>query len=182
MSDSSSSKPWGCLAAFDSPERLLAAARAAHTAGYRRMEAYTPLPVEGLEEALGRSEHSWVPWLMLLGAILGGVFGYWIQWYTAVVDFPINVGGRPLNSWPAFLVITFEFTILGSALAGFIGWMALCRLPQPYHPVFNATGFDLASRNRFFLCIEASDPAFDLTRTSDFLLSQQALEVAEVTP
>lgn len=94
-------KLWGCLAAFDSPERLLAAAQAAHAAGYRQLEAYTPFPVDGLEEALGRSEHSWVPWLMLLGAILGGIFGYWIQWYTAVVDFPINVGGRPLNSWPA---------------------------------------------------------------------------------
>jgi hypothetical protein len=170
---------YGLLAEFDSSERLIEAARRAHQAGYRRMDAYTPLPVEGLAEALG-FQHNRLPWIVLLGGIAGAVAGYLMQYAMNVVDYPVNVGGRPMHSWPSFIVITFEMAILGAAVSAVLGMLALNGLPTPYHPVFNVERFALASRDRFFLCIEAADARFDRDRTREFLASLQAREVSDV--
>jgi hypothetical protein len=158
----------GLMAEFEKPEDLLAATRRAYAEGYRRMDAYTPLPVEGLAEALGFHE-TWVPLIVLIGGLLGCLGGFFLQYWTMAVDYPLNVGGRPLNSWPAFIPVTFELTILVAALSAVFGLLALCGLPMPYHPVFNVRRFELASRNRFFLCIEARDPRFDPEVTKQFL-------------
>ncbi len=159
---------YGLMAEFDSPEALLAAARRAFAEGYRRMDAYTPLPVEGLAEALGLHDTK-VPLIVLVGGILGCLGGFSLQYWTMAVDYPLNVGGRPFNSWPAFIPVTFELTILMAALFAVFGLLALCGLPMPYHPVFNVPRFELASRNRFFLCIQARDPRFDREATRQFL-------------
>jgi hypothetical protein len=177
----SDTKTYGLMASFDSPEALISAARASRDAGYRKLDAYSPMPIEGLSEAIdfGRAK---LPWLVLLGGIAGAIAGYGLQYFTSVIDYPWNVGGRPFHSWPAFIPVTFEFTILFAALAAVFGMMALNGLPQPYHPVFNAPGFELASRDRFFLCIEAEDPQFDDGQTRQFLESLQPLEVVDVEP
>jgi hypothetical protein len=159
---------YGLLAEFEQAESLLDAARGAYAAGYRRMNGYTPFPVEGLSEALGQKS-SRVPLLTLLGGIAGGSGAYFMLWYASVVSYPINVGGRPLHSWPAFIPITFELAILSAAFAAFLGMLALNGLPHPYHPLFNVAEFKLASRNRFFLCIQARDELFDLVETRHFL-------------
>ena len=161
---------YGLMAEFRSPETLLAAARRASGEGFKRMDAYTPFPVEGLAEAIG-FHRTRVPLIVLLGGIVGCLGGFFLQYWVAVVDYPINVGGRPLNSWPAFIPVTFEMTILVAALSAFLGVLALNGLPMPYHPVFNVEQFELASRNRFFLCIEAADPLFDRDGTWKFLQS-----------
>src|SRR5438477_4705919 len=152
---------YGLMAEFDDPNAIVVAARRAYTEGYRRMNAYSPFPIEELSEAIG-FHHNRLPLIVLIGGILGGLSGYLLQYYTAVIDYPINIGGRPLHSWPAFIPITFEMTVLGAALFAVLGMLALNGLPMPYHPVFNAPRFELASRNRFFLCIETRDPKFDL--------------------
>jgi hypothetical protein len=170
---------YGLMAEFETHEQLLDAARRAHEIGYRRMDGYTPFPIEGLPQALGR-KRTLVPLIVLLGGIVGGFGGYFMEWYASVVSYPINVGGRPLHSWPSFIPITFELTILGAALSAFFGALAMNKLPQPYHPVFNVPHFERASIDRFFLCIEASDPKFDLIETRKFLEGLKALEVAEV--
>lgn len=170
---------YGLMAEFDDPDDLLAAARRAREAGYRRMDAYSPFPVEGLAEALDFRDTR-VPEIVLAGGIIGGVGGFFMQWFATRVFYPINVGGRPLNSWPAYIPITFELTVLLAAFAALFGLLILNGLPQPYHPVFNAPGFQLASRDRFFLCIEAADPRFDRTATARFLLDLRPLHVAEV--
>ena len=139
-----------------SHEQLLEAAHEARDQGYQRMDAYTPFPVEGLPEALGR-KRTRVPLIVLIGGILGGG-GYFMEWYANVVSYPFNIGGRPLHSWPSFIPITFELTILCAALSAFFGSPALNKLPQPYHPIFNTPRFGRASIDRFFLCIEADDP------------------------
>jgi hypothetical protein len=169
----------GLLAEFMRPDDLLAATRRAYTAGYRRMDAYTPFPVEELAEALG-SRRTWVPAIVLAGGIAGGAGGFAMQYYATVIDYPLNVGGRPLNSWPAYIPITFELTILAAAVAALLGMLALNRLPQPYHPVFNVPEFARASQDRFFLCIEATDPLFDRAGTAHFLDSLGAREVRDV--
>lgn len=172
---------YGLLAEFTTPERLLEAVRVAHTEGYRRMDAYTPMPVEGLAEAIGLGK-SRVPLIVLLGGLTGCFGGFFLQWWIAVLDYPINVGGRPLNSWPSFIPVTFELTILLSAFAAIGGLFALCRLPWPHHPVFNVPGFERASQDRFFLCIEAQDPRFDPQATRRFLEGlgpQGVMDVAE---
>ncbi len=170
---------YGLMAEFRSPESLLAAARRASGEGFKRMDAYTPFPVEGLAEAIG-FHHTRVPLIVLIGGIVGCLGGFFLQYWVAVIDYPINVGGRPLNSWPAFIPVTFEMTILVAALSAFLGVLALNGLPMPYHPVFNVERFELASRNRFFLCIEAVDPLFDRDRTARFLEGLQPEGVYEV--
>lgn len=151
---------YGLMAEFDTPTALVAAARRAYQAGYRRMDAYSPFPIEELHEAIG-AHHTRLPLLVLLGGLAGGLGGYALQYWVSAVAYPINVGGRPFHSWPAFIPVTFECTILVAALSAVLGMLALNGLPMPYHPVFNAPRFALASRNRFFLCIEARDPRFD---------------------
>jgi hypothetical protein len=178
---SASANIHGLLAEFTTPEALLAATRQAYDAGYRRMDAYSPFPVEGLAEALG-SRHTWVPAIVLAGGVAGGVGGFAMQYYAAVIDYPLNVGGRPFNSWPMFIPITFELTILAGALAALIGMLALNGLPRPYHPVFNVDSFGRASQDRFFLCIEAADPRFDRDQTAHFLDGLGAREVSDVAP
>ena len=170
---------YGLLAEFDRPEDLLAAAYRAHDEGYRRMDAYTPFPVEGLAEAIG-FQRDRLPLLVLIGGIAGALVGFLTQYWAAVIDYPINVGGRPFNSWPSFIPVTFEVTILFAALTAVLGMLALNRLPMPYHPLFNAPRFALATRNRFFLCIEAADPRFDRDGTRRFLEGLTAREVTEV--
>ncbi len=170
---------YGLMAEFTSPEALLAACRRAYAEGFRRMDAYTPFPIEGLAEAIG-FRRTKVPLIVLIGGVLGCIGGFYLQYWVAVIDYPINVGGRPLNSWPSFIPVTFELTILIAALFAFFGLLALNKLPMPYHPVFNVPSFELASRNRFFLCIEAGDPKFDLEQTSKFLEGTGAQGVHEV--
>ena len=170
---------YGVMAEFDSPTALVAAARAAREQGYRKLDAYSPFPIEELSDALHLHRNK-LPLIVLIGGIMGCIAGYLLQYYVTVIYFPINVGGRPLNSWPAYIVITFEVTILFAALSTVLGMLALCGLPMPYHPVFNVPRFALASRNRFFLCIEAADPMFDHDRTSEFLETLGPREVSEV--
>jgi hypothetical protein len=172
---------YGLMAEFDSPEALLKAARRAFAAGFRNMDAYSPFPVEGLAEAIG-FHRTRVPLIVLIGGILGCLGGFYLQYWVSVIDYPINVGGRPLNSWPSFIPVTFEVTILAAALSAFFGVLALNRLPMPYHPVFNVDRFELASRNRFFLCIEAKDRKFDLEDTRKFLEEVGSQGVYEIEP
>ena len=171
---------YGVLAEFDGADALVAAARAARADGWTIVEAYTPLPIHELNDALGHRNR--LPLLVLLGGILGGAGGYFLQYYASVVDYPIDVGGRPLHSWPAFIVPAFECCILGAALTAVLGMLALSGLPQPYHPVFNVPLFELASRNRFFLMLLARDPRFEVERARGFLRSQASITVVDVPP
>jgi hypothetical protein len=170
---------YGLLAEFPGGESLLEAARRARERGYRSMDAFTPFPVEGLSEALGH-RRSLLPWIVLAGAISGGLAGYGLQLYLTLFHYPINVGGRPLHSWPAFIPITFELAVLGGALAAVLGMLALNRLPTPYHPLFAAPGFERATQNGFFFCLEAADPLFDRSETRRFLHELGPVEVIEV--
>jgi hypothetical protein len=170
---------YGLMAEFDGPDAIVTAAERAHKEGYRKMDAYTPFPVEELAEALGHHKRL-LPWIVLAGATLGGLAGYALQYFATVLYYPINVGGRPLHSWPAFIPVTFELTILGGAVAAVVGMLALNGLPMPYHPVFNATRFEHATRDKFFLCIESVDPRFSRPDTKTFLESLGASEVTEV--
>lgn len=170
--------PYALLAEFAAPQALLDAARAAR-ARYRDVDAYSPHSMEGLAEALGFRGNR-VALVTLLGGIAGGIGAYALQWYSAVIDYPIDAGGRPLDSWPAFIPATFELTVLGAALAAFVGMLALNRLPRLHHPIFNAPDFDLASRNRYFIAIAASDPQFDVHGTRAFLENLNPLRVIEV--
>ena len=167
------------MAEFEEHEQLLEATKRAFAAGYREMDAYSPFPVEGLAEALGH-DYTPVPLITLLGGMLGGLGGYFMEWIAMARLYPLNVGGRPYNSWPNFIPITFELTILIASLSAFASVLFLCRLPQPHHPVFNAPGFERASRDRFFLCIEAQDPQFNLAGTRGFLQSLKPVNVSEV--
>jgi hypothetical protein len=170
---------WGLLAEFEGPGPLLAAAAEVRDAGYRRIDAHTPYPVEGLPEALGLRPTR-LPLLVLLGGIAGGTGAYLMQWYSMVIDYPLNVGGRPLHSWPSFVPITFELTVLIAGLTAVIGMLALNGLPMPYHPLFNVPRFALATRDRFFLSIAARDPRFDRAETARLLKAAGAREVTEV--
>jgi len=172
---------YGLIAEFDNPEALVGAARCAFAEGFRKMDVYSPFPVEGLAEALG-FHRTRVPLIVLTGGILGCLGGFFLQYWLAVIDYPINVGGRQLNSWPSFIPVTFELTILIAALSAFFGVLALNGLPMPYHPVFNVERFELASRNRFFLLIEAADPRFDSAGTRRFLENIGSHGVYEVEP
>jgi hypothetical protein len=172
---------YGLIAEFENPTELVNAARAAREHGYRRLDAYSPFPIEELNDAL-HLHHNKLPLIVLLGGIVGGTLGYLLQYYVTVVYFPINIAGRPLHSWPSYIVITFEMTILFAALSAVLGLLGLCGLPMPYHPVFNVPRFALASRNRFFLCVQARDPLFDREKTSAFLETLEPREVSEVAP
>ncbi len=170
----------GLMVEFREPGELVAAAKRCHAAGFRKMDAYTPFPIEELAEALGFHTRGRLPKLVLLGGVLGAVGGFLLQYWTSAVDYPLNIGGRPLNSWPAFIPITFETTILGAALTAVFGMLALNGLPMPYHPVFNVPEFALASRDRFFLCIEARDPLFKFIETRRFLEGLSPSKIYEV--
>jgi hypothetical protein len=170
---------YGLMAEFENPTDVVEAARATYDAGYRRINAYSPYPIEELAEAIG-FHRTRLPVIVLIGGIIGGLVGYGLQYYVAVIDYPINVGGRPLHSWPSFMPITFEMTVLFAAFAAVFGMLALNKLPQPYHPVFNAERVALASRDRFFLVIEARDPKFDHDKARQFLESLNPKEVVDV--
>lgn len=169
---------FGVLAEFKSGEALLAAIGAAQAAGFTRMEAYTPLPMHEVSHALGQEND--LPKYVLGGGILGAVTGFGLQYYASVVHYPINVGGRPLNSWPSFIPVTFELTILFAALTAVFGMLALNGLPRPHHPVFGVPGFELASRDRFFLLVLHYDPCFDADKALATLRATSALSVQEV--
>ena len=170
---------YGLMAEFDNPTALVNAARTAREKGYRKLDAYSPFPIEELSDALHLHKNK-LPLIVLIGGILGGLTGYLLQYYVTVIYFPINIAGRPLHSWPAYIIITFELTILFAAISAVFGLLALCGLPMPYHPTFNVPRFALASRNRFFLCIESGDPLFDHDKTSEFLETLGPREVSEV--
>ena len=170
---------YGLMAEFDDPTALVAGATRAREAGYTRLDAYSPYPIEELHHAL-HMESTKLPLLVLIGGLLGCVGGYALQYWVSAITYPINVGGKPFHSWPAFVPVTFECTILAAALTTVLGMLALNGLPQPYHPVFNVPRFALASRNRFFICIEASDPKFDLEETRRFLETLNPREVTTV--
>ena len=167
------------MAEFDSAKALVSATQAAYDEGYAKVDAYTPFPIEELSDILRLHENK-LPRIVLFGGIIGGLAGYLLQYFITVVYFPINVGGRPLHSWPSYIIVTFELTILFGCIAAFLGMLALCGLPSPYHPVFNVPRFATASRDRFFLCIEATDPLFDRSTTWRFLQSLDSREVSEV--
>ena len=169
----------GIIGEFESPEALVKAANDAREAGYSCMDAYAPYPVDGLARALGR-KRTWVPAFVLAGGILGGVGGYFLQVYALAIDYPLNIGGRPLHSWPAFIPITFELTVLSASIIGMVAMLALCGFPRPHHPVFNATGFERASIDGFFLCIEATDAKFSSEEVGAFFEQLGAKNVEEV--
>jgi hypothetical protein len=170
---------YGLLAEFETPNALVHAAHRAYQEGYRRLDAYSPFPIEELSEALN-FRRTRMPLVMFLGGLLGCVGGFFMQYYCMALSYPINIGGRPLNSWPAWIPVTFELTVLVSALAGVFGLLGLCGLPRPHHPLFAVPGFARATRDRFFLCVEALDPKFDPQLTRQFLEGLHAREVVEV--
>lgn len=173
------SSVYGLMAEFTHPEELVEATRRTREAGYSRIDAFTPYPIHDLPDALGFRRNR-VPLIVLVGGIVGALTGYLMQYYASAVAYPVNVGGRPLHSWPAFIPVTFEMTVLIAALSAVLGMLALNGLPQPHHPVFNVPKFALASHDRFFLVIEARDPQFDHVRTREFLESLRPQEVFEV--
>jgi len=165
MNDAST---YGLMAEFDSAQELLDAAHKTHEAGYQKVDAFSPFPIEGLAEAIGFRKNR-VPFVVLIGGLIGGLSGYLLQYYVAVITYPTNIGGRPLHSWPSFIIVTFEMTILFAGLAAVFGMLALNGLPMPYHPVFNVPEFTGASDNKFFLVVFSTDPKYDAARTRDFL-------------
>jgi hypothetical protein len=170
---------WGIAVEFDDTDRLIAAARILRNAGYTRMDAYTPMPVEGLSEAIG-FRNKQMPALMFCGALFGGSLGYFMQWFANTQSYVLNLGGRPYHTWPNFIVITFEMTILFSALTGVFGMLALNGLPTLYHPIYNTPGIERASQDRFFLAVEARDRLFEMDKTMALMESLGALNISVV--
>ncbi len=181
MTENKDNELYGLMAEFDTSEELVEASRKTYDAGYRNLDAYTPFPVEELPEVVGFKKPI-LPRIVLIGALVGMTLGFGMQYFASAIHYPLNIGGRPLNSWPSFIPITFEMTILVAAFAAVLGMFALNGLPQPYHPVFNVPRFKLASRDRFFLCIESVDPKFDLAGTREFLRALQPADVFDVEP
>src|SRR5215470_17618600 len=173
---------FGVMGEFTTPEDLLSATRKEREAGYKHIEAYTPFPIEGLSEAVGFRgfRSNLVALITLIGGLGGGLTGFGLQYWVAAIAYPLNIGGRPLNSWPAFIPVTFELTVLGASIFAVVSMLALNKLPQPYHPVFNVERFRQASTDKFFLCIEARDPKFNLAEASKLLRSLHAEHVNEV--
>ena len=169
----------GLMAEFDSATELVAAANKTREAGFVDVDAYSPIPIEELHHAIGFKATK-LPLMVLIGGLLGGSGGFSLQYWASAIAYPLNIGGKPLHSWPAFIPVTFECTILLAALSCVLGMLALNGLPQPYHPVFNVARFALASRNRFFLCIESRDPKFDVEATRHFLETLNPREVTTV--
>jgi hypothetical protein len=172
------SRIYGVAAEFDDPAPLVDAVQRLHQRGFRRMEAYTPYPIHELDEYIEGSRK--LPLIVLSGGLLGTLTAWSMQFYIAVIDYPTNIGGRPLNSWPSFIVIMFELTILFAGLSAFLGMLALCGFPLPHHPIFGVPRFEDASNNRFFLCVESQDPQFDREAVVELLSEMDPLEVRDV--
>jgi Protein of unknown function (DUF3341) len=171
---------YGVVGEFETPQKLIQATEKARLAGYKKMDAYSPFPVEGLSEALGL-KRTLVPLVTLIGGLMGGLGGFGFQYWVCVISYAENIGGRPLNSWPAFIPVTFEMTVLGASLFAVFGMLAMNRLPQPHHPLFNVDRFQQhASNDRFFLCLQSNDPKFNVVETSQFLKEIDAQHVSEV--
>jgi len=170
---------FGMMAEFDTPTDIVEAAKRTHEAGYKKIDAYSPFPIEELGEAIGFHRNG-VALLCLIGGIFGCAGGFMLQWWIHTISYPVNVGGRPLNSWPSFIPVTFEMTILFAGLSAVFGMLILNGLPQPYHPVFNVARFARASQDKFFLIIFSSDPRYDSIQTRDFLEALGATSVEEV--
>jgi hypothetical protein len=172
---------YGLMAEFDDPNVLISAAKRTYAEGYRKIDAFSPFPIEEVWEAIGQHDRR-LSFIVLAGGLAGLLSGLGLQEWVHQIAYPINIAGKPLNSWPQFVPVTFELTILFAAIAGVIGMIALNGLPMPYHPVFNVERFERASRDKFFLLVEASDPKFDRQRTRDFLKGLEASEVNDVAP
>jgi hypothetical protein len=170
---------YGVMAEFDNTKDTLEAARAAREAGYRRMDAYSPFPVEGLSEAVGfrRTE---LPVIVLIGGLIGCFGGFFLQYFPNVIGFPLDIGGKPFDSWPSFIPITFELTVLCAGIFATVGMIWLNGLPEPYHPVFNVPRFNLASQDRFFVCIKSKDPKFNVEEVTRFFGEFNPREVSVV--
>jgi hypothetical protein len=170
---------YGLMAEFDDPNALTEAAKRTYAAGYRKMDAYSPFPIEPVWEALGVHDRP-VSFFVLCGGIVGMFAGFGLCYWVSTIAYPLNIGGRPYNSWPAFIPVTFELTILFASFAAVLSMIGLNGLPMPYHPTFNVPSFQRASQDKFFLAIEAADPKFDRTKTFDFLKSLGPREINEV--
>ncbi len=172
---------YGLLAEFDTPAQLVAAAARAHAEGYRRMDTFSPFPIEEAWEAIGHHDRR-LSLIVLIGGLIGGLSGYGLEYWVHAIAYPINIAGKPLNSWPQFIPVTFEMTILFAALSAVLGMVVLNGLPMPYHPVFNVPRFEHASRDKFFLLVESTDPKFDRQGTLEFLKGLDPSEINEVEP
>jgi Alternative complex III, ActD subunit len=180
MSESPIDSPsYGLMAEFDSAKDLVAAAHRTHAAGYHEIDAFSPFPIEGLAEATGFHKNR-VAFVVLVGGIIGGLSAYMLQYYVAAITYPTNIGGRPYHSWPSFIIVTFELTILFAGLSAVFGMLALNGLPEPYHPVFNVPEFKKASDNGFFLLVRSIDPNYDAARTREFLKGLAPRKISEV--
>ncbi len=169
----------GIIAEFATTDEIIEAAKRTREAGYKKFDCYTPFPVHGLTDAMGVEDYK-VPWTFFFAGLFGAIALFGLQVYTSVIDYPLNIGGRDLLSWPYFIPITFEGMVLFAAFTGGLGMLAYNGLPRPYHPVFNVPQFERASTDRFFLCIEANDPNFEPSRVYEFLKSLNPISISEV--
>ncbi len=176
---SKADKLYGVLAEYDDARALLRAARTVRDAGYKNVDAYSPYPVHGLARAIG-FERTRLPLLVLCGGIIGSAAGFGLQYWVSVIEYPLNIGGRPMNSWPSFMPVTFEVTVLVASLFAVLGMLGLNGLPRPHHPLFSIKSFDRVARDGFFLCVHTRDPRFDLTAVRELLSTTRPKEVLDV--